>query len=324
MKKIIILGNGFDLAHDLKTSYKDFIKYIFESSINYNKEIRNDLIDVGGLLNEYQSYDFIKSELENILKFKNKYGYIKFNNIFFKQLISRYFETDWLNIEEHYFHVLNSTSSEGIELLQFEFEVIKKHLENFLTSEIKSNNIKLIPEFFNIFLDNNPNQLIFLNFNYTLTVNKYIEDLNLGNKLKILNVHGELNSNDNRIIFGYGDDTNPKYTELINKNNNLYLNNLKRQLYNFSSVYSQIDSIINVHDTIDIYIIGHSLGLTDKTLLKEILENQYVRDIKLFYYKDRNGFGELNNNIRRIVNDQTFKKVLNFTKCSSIPQLDKE
>lgn len=28
MNRIIIIGNGFDLAHNLKTGYKDFIKII--------------------------------------------------------------------------------------------------------------------------------------------------------------------------------------------------------------------------------------------------------------------------------------------------------
>ncbi|MCH7523824.1 MAG: hypothetical protein IIC74_02140 [Bacteroidetes bacterium] len=27
MNKIVIIGNGFDLAHGLKTSYKDLIKF---------------------------------------------------------------------------------------------------------------------------------------------------------------------------------------------------------------------------------------------------------------------------------------------------------
>ena len=32
MNRIIIVGNGFDLAHGLKTSYKDFISWYWEKT----------------------------------------------------------------------------------------------------------------------------------------------------------------------------------------------------------------------------------------------------------------------------------------------------
>jgi hypothetical protein len=31
MNRIILIGNGFDVAHDLKTSYKNFIDWLLES-----------------------------------------------------------------------------------------------------------------------------------------------------------------------------------------------------------------------------------------------------------------------------------------------------
>ncbi|MBO7224693.1 MAG: hypothetical protein J6V35_02135 [Bacteroidales bacterium] len=36
MNRIIIVGNGFDLAHGVKTSYKDFIEWYF---VNYRSII---------------------------------------------------------------------------------------------------------------------------------------------------------------------------------------------------------------------------------------------------------------------------------------------
>lgn len=30
---ILILGNGFDLAHDLKTTYMDFLNYCIEKTV---------------------------------------------------------------------------------------------------------------------------------------------------------------------------------------------------------------------------------------------------------------------------------------------------
>ena len=33
MMNILIIGNGFDLAHGLKTSYRDFLNYCYEKNI---------------------------------------------------------------------------------------------------------------------------------------------------------------------------------------------------------------------------------------------------------------------------------------------------
>ena len=33
MNRIILVGNGFDLAHGLKTSYKDFINWYWEKKV---------------------------------------------------------------------------------------------------------------------------------------------------------------------------------------------------------------------------------------------------------------------------------------------------
>ena len=37
MNRIILIGNGFDLAHGLKTSYQDFLKWILKQK-DYNTE----------------------------------------------------------------------------------------------------------------------------------------------------------------------------------------------------------------------------------------------------------------------------------------------
>jgi uncharacterized protein (DUF488 family) len=37
VNRLILVGNGFDLAHDLKTSYKDFIDDFWEEKINVIK-----------------------------------------------------------------------------------------------------------------------------------------------------------------------------------------------------------------------------------------------------------------------------------------------
>lgn len=44
MNRLVIIGNGFDLAHGLKTSYKDFIEWYWEQrTLNFYRENTNVL-----------------------------------------------------------------------------------------------------------------------------------------------------------------------------------------------------------------------------------------------------------------------------------------
>ena len=71
MNKLIIVGNGFDLAHGLKTSYKDFIEWYLEKIINSIKEsigskksneINNELLRIKINPNKYDN-DYVKHEI---------------------------------------------------------------------------------------------------------------------------------------------------------------------------------------------------------------------------------------------------------------------
>ena len=61
VEKLFIIGNGFDMAHDLKTNYLYFKKFVFQQA--YGKdELLESLQTVKGIC------DFFR---ERILKFKN-------------------------------------------------------------------------------------------------------------------------------------------------------------------------------------------------------------------------------------------------------------
>jgi hypothetical protein len=46
MNRIILIGNGFDLAHGLKTSYKDFIDWLWRQTIADFDGIKKALITI--------------------------------------------------------------------------------------------------------------------------------------------------------------------------------------------------------------------------------------------------------------------------------------
>lgn len=66
MNRLILVGNGFDLAHGLKTSYKDFIDDFWEGKINkikyYNISSRyeDEYIIVDNVPNSYPAENFLK------------------------------------------------------------------------------------------------------------------------------------------------------------------------------------------------------------------------------------------------------------------------
>lgn len=121
----------------------------------------------------------------------------------------------------------------------------------------------------------------FINFNYTTLLNKYIT--NIQTKINILNypIHGNID-NDDSIIFGYGDDSHSSYQSLEDENKPDLLKYVKSFYYPDKKHYL---SLINALDEseFDVFVIGHSLGLSDRVLLRTIFEHEHCRAIKLIH-----------------------------------------
>lgn len=47
MNRLVIIGNGFDLAHGLKTSYKDFINWYWEQRVLELKGVSSSISEDG-------------------------------------------------------------------------------------------------------------------------------------------------------------------------------------------------------------------------------------------------------------------------------------
>ena len=161
-----------------------------------------------------------------------------------------------------------------------------------------------------------PDNILFLNFNYTSTANLYIPE---GLEFKINHIHGELNNEKNPIIFGYGDELDDDYKEIAKLNDNEYLKNIKSIRYletdNYRKLLSFIDSA-----PFQIYIMGHSCGNSDRTLLNTLFEHRNCVSIKPFYYEKPDGtdnYIEIVQNISRNFNDMRLMRdrVVNKTYC---------
>ncbi|UFK97603.1 AbiH family protein [Kaistella faecalis] len=168
-----------------------------------------------------------------------------------------------------------------------------------------------------------PNEILFLNFNYTSIETQYNSAPNDEEKLEriptsTIHIHGELgNDKNNKIIFGFGDEIDKDYNTIEDLDDNNYLENIKSIKYLESISYKSLLQFIN-SDDYQIFIFGHSCGISDRTLLNTLFENKNCSSIKPFYrQKDENtdNYSEIIKNITRnftnkaVLRDRVVNKV---------------
>lgn len=164
----------------------------------------------------------------------------------------------------------------------------------------------------------NPSNIMLLNFNYTQTVKQYIDaEPNVQHN----QIHGDLH-NEKRVIFGYGDELDCDYEKLKNLNDNECLRNMKSIRYleadNYRKMLAFIDS-----DPFQVCIMGHSCGMSDRTLLNTIFEHKNCVSIKPYYYEKKEGvdnYLELVQNIYRNFTDMKIMRdrVVNKMYCEPL------
>lgn len=244
---IILLGNGFDLAHEAKTSYKDFIESLSEEETHDNQFLKDLLSD------NYENW----CDIEN-------YYYKKLVGIF-NQLVS-------LEPQKERLTRLNKHFNDTKELLALYLKTIEikvsDSVEKFMEESTRNHSF---------------DKIVILNFNYTNSIKLYMDILNktVDNEYSIENirVHGELESDN--IIFGYGDDTDEYYKRFKDSQENGYLNHMKTFDYINDSTYVDAIETVNSLPEYHVMLLGHSLEKTDKTLLKEILDKKECKKIHI-------------------------------------------
>lgn len=175
-----------------------------------------------------------------------------------------------------------------------------------------------------------PENILFLNFNYSKT-HKYYEGsqdfYSQSDKETLvpdsINIHGSVYTHDkNPIIFGFGDEIDENYKILENLNDNRYLEHIKSIKYLETDNYKNLLEFIN-SDDFQVFIFGHSCGISDRTLLNTIFEHKNCASIKPFYFKsseDKDNFADIVMNITRNFNDKTLlrDRVVNKSACEPL------
>lgn len=364
MLRVLLIGNGFDLAHGAPTGFLDFAKHIKENILI--PELNKD--------NKYLYSRFDSSIItKNRRQFRNESTVLGFKNvleldenerkeIFTKQwslviphlknkLLSRlYIEQveNWFDVESTYFrslveiydknkddksHDASRATRKSLVELNRNLNQIRIYLIEYLKNiDIKAN--KKIGQFLTRLLRDEKgeiNELFIIDFNYTKTIHKY----SFLHKVPIsyVDIHGSL---DIDVVFGYGNDKDDEYQAIKKTDEDEFLQNFKTQKYLLRREYqSIIKYLIDTKLNYEVDVVGHSLGLTDKTLLHELFNTKNCLKINIYKRRDLvdDGISESQNQIRvqkaftrltmaatRIIDDELARnKITNFEDADYFP-----
>ena len=342
MNKLVIIGNGFDLAHDLKTKYSHFLLWYINKAIIQLKSL-GDYDDPLITLAPIENIRIFS--LKSLEEFKHLHTTAKIDfkpkSDFIKKLFDHAIQYNWVDIENQYYsslidiyeaikdghdiHRLNDLTE-----LNESLDYIKKLLTDYLSTieNILHTDDEIMKHLF-LSLDGNSNtrnmnEILFLNFNYTSTIKLYMDYLPNDLKIELNYIHGKLSDNNNPIIFGYGDEMDPYYEKIEHFNNNDFTKHMKSFEYlktkNYQNFLRFVDSA-----GFDVYIMGHSCGLSDRILLNSIFEHPNCVRIKIYYYqktKEQNDFTEKTQEISRHFKPSSKgdmrRKIVPFVDCEPL------
>ena len=164
MSKLLIIGNGFDMAHEYKTSYKDFSETLDTKIVDAFQTIYKRIIN--------------DADLQNI----NWYNFENVINIASYNCAQKRIET-----------ILEPSDvwTESIHELNLQFEEIRQALIKYLREAYFAKKIRKLRHVQNQFSEDS----YVITFNYTPTAERYIS------KNNICHVHGSLE--EDYIVFGY-------------------------------------------------------------------------------------------------------------------------
>lgn len=328
---LLIIGNGFDLEHDLKTHYTDFFDTINNNVSSKNEIILNNhkyLIKDNYLLlylleeykqNKLQGNNWIDIETElkkiislieeiNINNFIDNMSYYsgdEYTTIKKIQSKSSYYFKNCLFpfiIGNNYYKYINEHYNISIKILEKDLNELTNMLRDYLLEQDISNLTKTKD-----ISDIDYKITHVLSFNYTDTFRKIYSDIDDD---KIDFIHGSLNKNN--LVLGINEtlteDTANKIVDTVYFKK--YFQRIyKKTDYKYVSWLDPTD-YKNYADFDTVYIHGHSLDESDKEILEKIINSvlkKYTPTVKIFYYDEKHYRQEVTNLIK-ILGKDVFQK----------------
>ena len=309
INRLIIIGNGFDLAHGLKSSFADFIyDYCFKviSKLLINLQYEDFFISIISTAHIADGIEFVskmtkKEAFDELINLTKKtYMKFKWKSHFFQSIFKDVENKKWVDIEIQYFDFLKDNqrinNPKEINNLNTEFDFIKSLFLEYLQGEVVKKDIipnnNLLRQFmqhirpkdmrsYKIEKNQLPSKICILNFNYTNIAEKYGKEIILDN-YKYIPIQAP--------IFGFGDEIDPDYEKVELLRNDELFKHIKSFKYLQFNHYRDLLEFIE-NNPYQVQIFGHSCGLSDRTLLNTIFEHENCISIKPFYFV-KNGFND--------------------------------
>lgn len=346
---ILILGNGFDLAHGLKTKYSDFLEFcrgklnrivMGESSNLYctNLWIRHFLSvqqkmgdkwidleeDIYKVILHCNSIQLMRRanyhSLFTLSYYDNNFSFYNIESYLTEPFDRIFPEGGYERIEpdnERQFKMYFSTPRGFVDFLYEQLREFTKLFNDYLLKEVlepiqSEPNLKLSLK--SIGVNEGSKDVHVLNFNYTDTCERFYRSKFSGYcdlNIKPVYVHGKVSSGEecNLVLGTHGFES---YNGIISKDFNIFKKHNQRHKFGTIEAYQTLLELIKEHNRqITFHIIGHSLDSTDQRILKHILlANQHSR-INI-YYHDEEAQERLMNNIDSIIGEEEVMAKVRF------------
>ena len=367
MNRLILTGNGFDLAHGLKTSYKDFIIWYLNKRFNtamvghgYQDDLLritrasqwddidhdDNIIAIKEIADLFQDRGFEKmiqsQAVRLVTNFYNGIFKVNINSAFLEFLLLRCSKAGWVDIEnEFYVQLKEILHSKDISDKKHDIDVLNKSLASLIA--LLQEYLKTLPEividqaYYGIIQskilksdmatvhlaeDETCGNIHVLNFNYTSAVQQYFRK-EQNRHYEVNYIHGKLDDPNNSLIFGFGDELDEDYLKMEHAHMAGYFAYIKSFWYFKTSNYHNLIRFID-SGAFQVVILGHSCGLSDRTMLNMIFEHENCKSIKIYYYEHdgQNNFNTLTQEISRHFRDKGImrKKIVPFNRSYPMPQ----
>lgn len=265
----LILGNGFDIANNFKTSYSDFVESDeFQSLLSNGNTLAEHIFSVKQLFN------WVDVEIE----------------------IGNYsFSLEDMTPKEKQRTITAQLLSEYNQLKTAMYQYINSMRTNFVNPKMD----KLIDDWLNLTLPNHNTKLFVVNFNYNRWdhirfFNHAIRDnLLLGEPLHIHGKTDYLVSESRNIVLGVD------YGSVRGKSHNFIVKA-------FDNATCDKAYFNNIHKASKFIIFGCSIGSTDTRYFKPIFEKSRDKDFEIYGYGEI-GLSDIQSNIAQLCNYDEFK-----------------
>lgn len=317
MNRIVLIGNGFDLAHGLKTSYADFINWYWEEwgkrlmvGKKYKEEDEfcsfelRDKLGIGNwyLVRDWRFQNIKMSAMEFIqrVKMDTDLCFFKYKSHFFEQINKSIENRGWVDIENEYYlllkkYALENPSKNDVINLNKQLHFLQVKLIEYL-SEINEQEISIIDKIKEKLFA--PIKSFDVAVEASATFKEYVhwcleqDDIFWQKKLANYGVGNDCS-------FTYLNEINNYRTESINGANypKAFLLPDSIMLLNFNYTYTalyylpsgkQVFSINHIHGKLDdpqgvIFGYGDELD-DDYKVIQNINDNDYLQNIKSIKY----------------------------------------